>query len=174
MVTDWSIRATEEARAEPAPLSPAYQNTVFAAVPVVSAVALASGAPATRCGGSPKKSLVAATADAATSEVLASLVIAPFRALLRLAEVAAALTPMAKPPAGVGTTLEAVSWMVSVEPSGRSNLKLIWSPLFGLTPSAIDTAAGDPPGPVTVAPVNCEETELSFSPKTDGATSSLS
>src|SRR3954452_2387991 len=166
------IRAIDEARAAPAPFSPLYQNTVFAAVPLVSAVALASGTPDTRCGGSAKKSRVAATADAATSEVLASVAIAPFSALLRLAEVAAAVAPIANPPAGVGTTVDAVSWMVSLEPSGRSNLKLIWSPLFGTAPSAIVTAGGDPVGPVTVAPVTCDETEFSFSPNTDGATSS--
>src|SRR3954452_19758604 len=103
------MRAIEDARAEPAPFSPLYQNTVFAAVPLVSAVALASGVPDTRCGGSAKKSPVEATADAATSEGLARAVIAPLRALLRLAEVAAAVAPMAKPPAGVGTTVDAVS-----------------------------------------------------------------
>src|SRR3954452_17988549 len=129
------IRAIDEARAAPAPFSPLYQNTVFAAVPLVSAVALASGTPDTRCGGSAKKSLVAAIADAATSDVPASVVIAPFSALLRLAEVAAGVAPIAKAPAGVGTAVDAVSWMASVEPSGRLNLKLIWAPLFGLPTS---------------------------------------
>src|SRR4051812_32950404 len=166
------MRAIEDARAGPAPFSPLYQNTVFAAVPLVSVVALASGVPDTRCGGSAKKSAVAAIADAATSEVLASVAIAPFSALLRLAEVAAAVAPIANPPAGVGTTLDAVSWMVSLEPSGRSNLKLIWSPLFGMVPSVIESAGGDPVGPVTVAPVSCEDTEFSFSPNTEGAVSS--
>ena len=141
-------------------------------MPLVSAVAVASGVPATRCGGSAKKLLLAATAEAATSEVLASVPIALFSAALRLAEVAAGVAPIAKLPAGVGTALDAVSWMVSVLPSGRLNFRLIWSPLFGLAPSAIDTAGGDPVGPVTVAPVSDDETELSFSPNADGETSS--
>src|ERR1043165_5498509 len=166
------MRAIDDARAVPAPLSPAYQKTVFARVPLTSAVALASGVVATRCGGSAKKSPVAAIADAATSEVLASVVIAPFSALLRLAEVAPGVAPIAKAPAGVGTAFDAVSWMLSVEPSGRLNLKLICSPLFGLPPSVTDPVGGDPAGPVTVAPVSCEETEFSFRPNADGATSS--
>ena len=36
-VIDWSIRATDDARAEPAPFSPVYHDTVFAAVPLVPA-----------------------------------------------------------------------------------------------------------------------------------------
>src|SRR3954453_12179414 len=118
---DWSIRATDEARAGPAPFSPVYHATVFAAVPLISAVAVVSGVPATRCGGSAKKSEVAATAEAATSAVLASVPIAPEGAALRLAEVAAGVAPITKPFAGGGTEFEAVSWMVSVEPSGRLN-----------------------------------------------------
>ena len=44
----------------------------------------------------------------------------------------AGVAPIAKLPAGVGTAFDAVSWMVSVLPSGRLNFRLIWSPLFGL------------------------------------------
>src|SRR5258708_17486378 len=47
-----------------------------------------------------KKSLPAATADAATSEVLASVPIAMFSAALRLAAVSVAVAPRAKLPTG--------------------------------------------------------------------------
>ena len=57
-------------------------------------------------------------------------------------------------------------------PSGRLNLKLICSPLLGLAPRPIDTAAGDPVGPVTVAPVSDDETEFSFRPNTVAGVSS--
>src|SRR3954452_22178228 len=95
-VTAWSIRATEDARAEPAPASPVYHDTVFAVVPATSAVALANGEVPTRSGGKPKKLFDAATAEAATSDVLASVPIDVLSAALRLAEVAAAVAPIAK------------------------------------------------------------------------------
>src|SRR5260221_12951984 len=57
----------------------------------------------------PKKSLPAAIADAATSDVLASVPIAVFSAALRLAAVAVEVAPMAKLPTGGGVALEAVS-----------------------------------------------------------------
>src|ERR1700712_5000520 len=50
-VTDWSIRAIDDARAELAPFSPVYHCTVFAAVPLVSTVAVANGDVPTRSGG---------------------------------------------------------------------------------------------------------------------------
>src|SRR5437899_1674769 len=56
-----------------------------------------------------KKSLPAAIADAATSDVLASVPIAVVSAAFRLAAVAAGVAPMAKLPAGGGVALEAVS-----------------------------------------------------------------
>src|ERR1700682_2527918 len=56
-----------------------------------------------------KKSLPAATADAGTSEVLASVPIAVFSAALRLAAVTVEVAPMAKLPTGGGVALEAVS-----------------------------------------------------------------
>ena len=57
-----------------------------------------------------KKLSPAATADAATSEVLASLPIAVFSAVLRFRRVGrtAGVVPMAKLPTGVGVALEAV------------------------------------------------------------------
>ena len=53
-VTEGSTRTVEVARAEPAPASPVYHCTVFAAVPFTAAVAVASvagGVTSTRCGG---------------------------------------------------------------------------------------------------------------------------
>src|SRR5262249_54596106 len=79
-----------------------------------------------------KKLSPAATADAASSDVLASVEIAEFSAAFRLVTVAAGVVPIAKLPVGGGVALDAVSLMDSVEPSGRLKVKLIWSPGFGL------------------------------------------
>src|SRR3954470_19775698 len=120
-----------------------------------------------------KKSLPASSADEATSDVLASLPIAVLSAALRLAAVAVEVKPMTKLPAGSGVALEAVSSMDSVVPSGSLNAKLTFSPSLGLAaPRSTEMAAGDPAGPVTVAPVNVDDTALSFSPNGDVATSS--
>ena len=63
-------------RGSSVPSSPRYQLTVSAAVPSTSAVAVSNGGPSTRCGGLAasvsKKSFPAATAEAATSSVAAS------------------------------------------------------------------------------------------------------
>lgn len=56
-----------------------------------------------------KKSCPASTAEAATSEVLASVPIAVLRAALRFAAVAAGVVPMAKLPVGNGDALDAVN-----------------------------------------------------------------
>ena len=56
-----------------------------------------------------KKSCPASTAEAATSEVLASVPIAVFSAAFRFAAVAAGVAPMAKLPVGKGDWLEAVN-----------------------------------------------------------------
>ena len=56
-----------------------------------------------------KKSLPASIAEAATSDVLASVPIAVLSAAFRLAAVAVEVAPMAKLPAGGGVALEAVS-----------------------------------------------------------------
>src|SRR3978361_1679950 len=119
------MRAVDDARAEPAPVCPKYHDTVFAGVPDTSVVAAPSGVVPTRCGGWPKKSLPAATADAATSEVFASVPIEAVSAALRLADVAAGVAPIAKLPVGGGVALEAVSLIDSMVPSGRLNEKLI-------------------------------------------------
>ena len=66
------MRAVAVERGGFAPFSPIYQETVLAAVPATSAVAVLNGGPATRCGGLAKKLLEAATADAADSAVWAS------------------------------------------------------------------------------------------------------
>ena len=80
---------------------------------------------------------------------------------------------MAKLPAGGGVALDAVSAIDSFEPSGRLNVKLTLSPSLGLVaPRLIEIPAGDPVGPVTVAPVSDDETELSFRPNGEPATSS--
>src|SRR6266700_3633166 len=120
-----------------------------------------------------KKLSPAVTADAATSEVLASVPIAVFKAAFRLDVVAAGVVPMAKLLVGNGVALDAVSWTDSVVPSGRLKVNLIWSPEFGLPAvRSIETAGGEPPGPVTVALVSDEETEFSLRPNGEPATSS--
>ena len=59
-----------------------------------------------------KKLSPAATAEAATSDVLASVLIAVFSAALRLRRVAVRdVAPIAKLPAGVGMAFDAVSWI---------------------------------------------------------------
>src|ERR1019366_6820090 len=50
-VTDCSTRAVDDARADPGPASPVYQDTVFAGVPLTSDVAVLNGEPPTRSGG---------------------------------------------------------------------------------------------------------------------------
>ena len=90
---------------------PVYQDTVFAE-PSVSDVAelnVAGGVTLTRCGGEPKKSFPAATADAAVNVVPASVPIEVFNAVFRFAAVSAGVAPIEKLPAGGGVALEAVS-----------------------------------------------------------------
>src|SRR5205085_8345588 len=106
-----------------------------------------------------KKLSPATIADAATSEVLASFVIAVFSAVLRLVWVLAGLTgtlaSIAKLPTGVGVAVDAVRSICSVEPSGSVNFTLNLSPLFGLVPLRFtEKDTGEPLGPVTVAPVS--------------------
>src|SRR3954470_12785964 len=72
-VIDVSTRAVAVPRAGSEPFSPVYHITVSAAVPATRLVALLGGEPETRWGGLPKKSLPAATAEAAVSDVSASL-----------------------------------------------------------------------------------------------------
>src|SRR5689334_21608938 len=120
-----------------------------------------------------KKLSPAATAEAATSAVPASVPIAEVSAALRFAAVAVAFAPMLKLPDGGGELLEAVNRMVSVVPSGRLNAKLICSPGFGLPAvMSTDTEAGEPDGPDTTALVNDEDTPFSLNPNGEPATSS--
>src|SRR5690348_13621640 len=72
-----------------------------------------------------KKLSPAATADAAASDVLASVPIALLSEALRLAAVAAGVVPMAKLLAAGGVVLLAVNCTVWVVPSGRLKVKLI-------------------------------------------------
>src|SRR6185437_13096285 len=70
-----------------------------------------------------KKLSPAAIADAATSDVLASVVMDAVKAAFRLAAVAAGVAPIAKLPVGGGVALVAVSSMVCAVPSGRLKVK---------------------------------------------------
>ena len=56
-----------------------------------------------------KKSFPAATAEAASSDVLASVLIEAFSAAFRFAAVAAGVAPMVRPPVGGGEVLVAVN-----------------------------------------------------------------
>ena len=104
-------------------------------------------------------------AEAATNAVLARVPSALLSAALRLAAVAVDVAPIAKLPVGGGVAVEAVSFIVSVVPSGKLNVKVTWSPLLGLAgPRSTETDAGDPPGPATVAPVNEDVIALSLKP----------
>lgn len=76
-----------------------YQETVLAVVPATCAVAVAKGGPATRIGGSSKKSLDAAMAEAAGNEVLPIWLTPAVSAACRLAAVAAGVAPMVNWPA---------------------------------------------------------------------------
>src|SRR5579862_986217 len=87
------MRAVALDRIEPVALLPVYQNTVLALVPATSAVAVA-GAPETRIGGSSKKLLAAAMAEAADSEVLPIWATPAVSAACRFAAVGAGVAPM--------------------------------------------------------------------------------
>ena len=97
---------------------PVYQDTVFADVPLTSDVAVLNGGPLTRCGGWSKKLLEVSIAEAATSEVLATVVIDVVNAVCRLAAVAAGVAPMVKDPVGGGEVVVAVNLIDWVVPSG--------------------------------------------------------
>src|SRR5437762_10821247 len=101
-----STLATAVPRAESVPISPVYQVTVSAEVPATRLVAVFNGGPATRIGGWPastsKKLFAAAIAEAADSEVAASLPTAVVRDDWKLAAVAADVAPMVNSPAAGG------------------------------------------------------------------------
>src|SRR6516162_4601452 len=116
-----SMRATAVERAGCGPFCPRYQKTVLAAVPATCAVAVAKGGPATRCGGLPKKSFPAATAEAADREVCANCPIPAVMAAFRLAAVATEVAPMVNCPGPGGAEAVACSVRVSLDPSGKAN-----------------------------------------------------
>src|ERR1700730_11093408 len=123
IVIDGPTCAVAVWRAGVAPDSPVYQNTVLAAVPFCSAIALLKGGPATRCGGFElKKLLAAATAEAAGSVVCARLPTAVVKAACRLAAVAAGVPPMANWLAPGDAAEVACSDMFWLDPSGRVKL----------------------------------------------------
>src|SRR5262245_18380245 len=155
-------------------------ESVFAApdssvAPVIGAgtAALLLTTPPTAMLSVLKKLSEAAMAEAATSEVLASVPSAVVSAALRLVAVAVELAPIAKHPLGGGVELEAVSVIASDVPSGKLNVKVTFSPLFGLVaPRSTDIAGGDPLGPLIVEPVNDDVIALSLKPNGEPATSS--
>src|ERR1700742_2861786 len=85
-----------------------------------------------------KKLSPAATAEAATSEAPARVLMDEFSAAFGFAAVAAGVAPIVKLPVCAGDVLDAVYWMESVVPSGSLKVKEIWSPAVGLS-------AADPP-----------------------------
>src|SRR3984885_7143879 len=151
---------------------PAAPDSAVALVIAVGGVDLLfATAPVALLDGS-KKSLPAATAEAATRSVFATFPIEVFKAALRFAAVAAGVAPIAKVLAGAGVVLDAVNVTDDVVPSGRLKLSVTASPGLGLVePKLNDTAAGEPDGPVTVVPVSDDVTELSFRPNGEPAAS---
>src|SRR3954454_19174006 len=130
-----------------------------------------------------KKLSPAVIADAATSEVPASFLIASFSAVLKFVAVVTGLggtggvvvpVSIAKLPAGTGLAVVAVRSICSVVPSGRVNWTLNLSPsLGGVAAESSENATGEPAGPVSVAPVSVEEAAEIFSPNGDVALSSI-
>ena len=110
---------------------PAAPDSAVALVIAVGGVCwLVATAPVALLDGS-KKSLPAATADAATRSVFATFPIEVFKAALRLAAVAAGVAPIAKVLAGAGVVLDAVNVTDDVVPSGRLKLSVTASPNAG-------------------------------------------
>src|SRR6187402_2768555 len=93
-----SIRADAVVRADAGPFSPLYQVTVLELVPSIRAVAASNGGPSTRCGGSAKKLLDAAIADAAVRSGVRA-VNESDSAFSQFAAVSAAVAPIANSPA---------------------------------------------------------------------------
>ena len=162
-------------RAGSVPISPVYQVTVLLDVPATSAVAVERASPATRIGGWPaptlKKLSAAAIAEAADSDVAASFCVAVVSEACRFAAVALTLAPMVNSPAPGGEAFVAVSENCALVPSGSANENVIASPGFGLLVRLTLADAGDPAGPVTVAPLS-ELTLASFMPNTVAGVSS--
>src|SRR5882757_6644780 len=168
------MRATAVPRAGSGPVSPVYQESVFAGVPAMSDVAVLNGGPLTRCGGVlVKNSLDAFRAEAATSAPFASAPTAVVKAALRLAALAVLLAPIRYCPAFNGVVAEAVSWIFSVLPSGRLKAKVRVSPGLGLVaPRSSVSAGGEPVGPVSVTLGDDDKIDASFNPNGEPAASS--
>ena len=122
---------------------------------------MSGGEPFTRSGGSLKKSLAAAIAEAAGSAVCVSPVMAVVKAVCRLVAVSEGNVPMVNWLAPGGEFVVACSEMVCVEPSGSVSWNWIELPEFGLEARSTEIDAGEPDGPVTVAPVRLESTPVS-------------
>ncbi len=167
------MRATAVPRAASVPISPVYQVTVLVDVPATSVVALSNGGPATRIGGAPaptlKKSFAAAIAEAAESEVAASLVTEAASAACRLAAVAVVLPPMVNWFGPGVAEVVAVSVRFSVDPSGTANVNVMVCPLLGLAANETPMLGGEP---VTLAPESVEATPASLNPNGEPGTSS--
>src|SRR5262245_19004716 len=171
MLIDVSTRAVAVARAGSTPISPVYQDTVLAGVPATNAVAVAGG-PLTRCGVPLKKLSAAAMAEAAASDVLASVWIEPVKAVCRLAAVVAASTPIVNSFGPGVADVVAVSLMTSLVPSGRLKWNCTVSPALGTPVKSIDIAGGAPAGPVTVEFESPVLTLASLNPNIVGGASS--
>src|SRR5262249_10747318 len=136
MLIDESTRATAVERAGVGPASPVYQLTVLTLVTVVSAVAwlngIAGGLATTRSGGLlPKNSFAAWIAEAAASDVAASLPTAAVSAAWRLFAVAVVSAPMVNWLSPGGFAVVAVSVRSSLVPSGRAKVNRTVSPALG-------------------------------------------
>jgi len=117
--------------------------------------------------------LAAAIAEAAGSAVWSRLETAPLSAVCRLLAVAAVVVPMVNWLAPGRDAVVACSVTAWLERSGSVRLNVMLSPAFGLEPSATEIDAGEPVGPVTVAPVKLELTLPSLKPNGEPAASSL-
>src|SRR5262245_1570989 len=175
------MRAAAVARAGVLPASPVYHIIVLLLVPAVSVVACVNGTvgglATTRIGGlaasTLKNSSAALIAEAAESDVAASLPTEVVSAACRLAVVAVGLAPMVNWFSPGGDSVVAVSVRSSVVPSGSANENFtVWPAAAWLARRLPDRAAGGPVGRVVAEPARVEETAPGWRPNTDGATSS--
>ena len=164
-------------RGSSVPSSPVYQVTVLAAVPSISAVAVSNGGPATRCGGLPasvlKKSLPAATADAATSSVLASVPRLAVSAACRLVGGRRGVAPIVNSSGPRrrrgGRRQRQVAARAVRQREGE--LDGVAGARIGAPRSTDIVAGGAPAGAVTVAPAIAVVTPASLKPNGETASS---
>src|SRR5579871_4443558 len=180
MVVPLTVMVSPLAKPDDSELVPAAPESVVALVITCGGVCwLVATAPVALLDGS-KKSFPAATAEAATSVVFASVPIAVFNAVFRFCVVAAGsnapdVVAIRKLPVGGGFWVVAVNVTDDVVPSGRLKLSVTWSPEpsveFELRLS--ETDAGEPEGPLNVtAPAGVDDTELNLRPNGELAVSS--